>query len=317
MNTLPTERVFHVEADDRQRVYVRFGYEGVVGVQPRNGTQLTLTVSYTAGVVSPAYASPFAFEYLASPADAMIELRMDALLVPGQNPPPMSVLRDLARYPSVYDASAVFLGEFDFLVRRNFPELLFLSVWGEAAEERARGASLDNINALFVACLSESGEQVLTEADPNSPVTPQEIAEGQLTDTQRAIRGVIRNADDSYRVRFVTPVRSLILMTITARVASSWVASNVREQIIDAILAEFGEEAEGSRRGRNRPLYQRVYALLRAKITALSGEAADLTVHIDDPTALTTRPEMWRYVSEDSLTVTVETVNAAAPSWGG
>jgi hypothetical protein len=63
---------------------------------------------------------------------------MDALLIAGQNPMPMSVLRDLARYPSVYDNNAVFLGEFDFLVRRNFPTLQFLSVWNESAEEQAR-----------------------------------------------------------------------------------------------------------------------------------------------------------------------------------
>ncbi len=35
VNTFPDDRVFHIEADDRQRVYVRFGFDGVVGVQPR------------------------------------------------------------------------------------------------------------------------------------------------------------------------------------------------------------------------------------------------------------------------------------------
>lgn len=119
VNTAPDERVFHVEADDRQRTYVRFGFDGVVGVQPKDGAEITLTVFYTSGEVSPAYDSPFSFEYLGSPAESAIELRMDALLIAGQNPMPMSVLRDLARYPSVYDNNAVFLGEFDFLVRRN------------------------------------------------------------------------------------------------------------------------------------------------------------------------------------------------------
>lgn len=154
VNTAPDERVFHVEADDRQRTYVRFGFDGVVGVQPKDGAEITLTVFYTSGEVSPAYDSPFSFEYLGSPAESAIELRMDALLIAGQNPMPMSVLRDLARYPSVYDNNAVFLGEFDFLVRRNFPTLQFLSVWNESAEEQARGPAFDNINAIFVACLS-------------------------------------------------------------------------------------------------------------------------------------------------------------------
>jgi len=116
VNTAAGERVFHVEVDDRQQTYVRFGLDGVVGVQPLDGTEITVAVSYTAGAISPAYGSPFSFEYIGSPAEASLDLKMDALLQAGQNPLDMSVLRDLARYPSVYDDNAVFLGEFDYVV---------------------------------------------------------------------------------------------------------------------------------------------------------------------------------------------------------
>ena len=318
VNTAPDERVFHVEADDRQRTYVRFGFDGVVGVQPKDGAEITLTVFYTSGEVSPAYDSPFSFEYLGSPAESAIELRMDALLIAGQNPMPMSVLRDLARYPSVYDNNAVFLGEFDFLVRRNFPTLQFLSVWNESAEEQARGASLDNINALFVACLSaDGGEAVLAEEDAGAPVAPVKLAEEALTDTQRGIRAAIKAADNSYRVYFFTPVRSKIGMSISARVSTSYVATDVRQKIIEAVLAEFGQTAAASRRGRNRPLYKRVYELLRQKVPALTSGDADLTVSIDEPPSLALRPEMWRYVAADSLAVNVDTANIVTPTWGG
>lgn len=318
VNTLADERVFHVEADDCQRVYVRLGFDGVVGIQPADGKEITLSVFYTAGEVSIASGSPFSFEYLGSPADAAIELTMDALLLPGQNPPEMSVLRDLARYPSVYDHNAVFLGEFDFLVRRNFPTLRFLSVWNESAEEQARGPSLDNINTLFVACLSSAGiESVLTESNPSVPVQPAVIAQGSLTATQLEIHQAILSADNSYKVRFVTPVRSKITMTISARVSTSYIASDVQAKIIEAILTEFGETAAASRRGRSRPLYQRVYAMLRERVAALSSGNADLTVNIVEPASLLSRPEMWRYVAADSLAVTIESVNIVTPSWGG
>lgn len=318
VNTAPGDRVFHVEADDRQRVYVRLGFEGVVGVQPQQGAEIVVTVFYTAGEISPAYGSPFAFEYLASPAESVVDLSMDALLIPGQNPMSMSVLRDLSRYPSVYDSNAVFLGEFDFLVRRNFPTLKFLSVWNESAEERARGPSVENINTLFVACLSaEGGEADLTEDDPNSPVAPVTIADDQLTGTQRAIKAAILGADDSYRVRFVTPVRSMIRIAINARVSTSYIASDVRQKIADALLAEFGPGSAVARRGRQRPQYQRVYALLRQKVQALSDGEADLTVNIFEPTALLVRPEMWRYLDASTLSINVETANIVTPSWGG
>jgi len=318
VNTEAGERVFHVEADDRQQVYVRFGFDGVVGVQPHDGQHITLTVFTTAGEVSPSYDSPFSFEYLGSPLEAAIELRMDALLAAGQNPIPMSVLRDLARYPSVYDNNAVFLGEFDFLVRRKFPNLQFLSVWNESAEEQARGPSMDNINALYVACLSsEGGEQVLAEDDPNTPVAPARIANDTLTQTQRDIRAAILASDDSYRVYFVTPVRSKIRMTVRALVSTSYMASDVRQKIAEALLAEFGIHSATSRRGRQRPLYQRIYALLRQKVAALSDGEADLTVSIVEPESLLARPEMWRYLDADSLNVQVETANIVTPSWGG
>lgn len=318
VNTAPGEKVFHVEADDRQRVYVRFGYADVVGVQPANGEQITLRVSYCAGAITPTHGTPFSFDYLGSPSESSIELKMDAVVKPGQNPPSMSVLRDLARYPSAYDENAVFMGEFDFLVRSKFTTLRFLSVWNEAAEERARGASVDNINTLFVACLSEIGtEQVLTQPDPATPVQPAVIDETSLTDTQVAIRAAILAADDSYKIKFFTPVRSPIAMTINASVATSYVADDVRQKIREAILAEFGEVAAASRRGHNRPLYQRVYALLRNRIAALAGGGeADMTVSIAEPPAGAYRPEVWRYVSDASLTVNVTTVNIVVPSWG-
>ncbi len=317
VNIAPGDRVFHVEADDRQRVYVRFGFDGVVGVQPQDGETITLTVFYSAGEINPAAGSPFSFEYLNSPLEASIDLQMDALLLPGQNPPPMSVLRDLARYPSVYDSNAVFLGEFDFLTRRNFPTLRFLSVWNESTEERARGPSFDNINTLFVACLSSAGgESVLTENTSSEPVPPATIPPESLTSTQLAIKAAILAADDSYKVRFLTPVRSKIEMTINARVASSYIASDVRAKIREAIFVEFGEAAAASRRGRNRPLYQRVYELLRSKVAALSGGQADLIVNIQEPEGLVERPELWRYVAEESLVVTVSMINTTTPAWG-
>lgn len=317
VNTLPGERVFHVEVDDRQRVYVRLGYSGVVGVQPENGDVITIVVSRSFGDVAVESGTPFSFEYVSNPNESYVEMTMDSTLIAGSAPISTDVLRELAKYPSVYDENAVFLGEFDFLVRRKFPTLRFLSVWNESAEERARGASVDHINVLFVACLSSVGtEPVLHEIDAGNPVAPAQIDAAELTETQLAIKQAILAADDSYRVKFYTPVRSEIAMTINARVSTSYVASDVRQKIIDAILREFGEGAAASRRGRNRPLYRRIYDLLRSSIPALSGGEADLAVSVDELASVELRPEMWRYVSPASLIVTVETANIVIPSWG-
>lgn len=315
VNILADERVFHVETDDRQRVYVRFGQSGIVGVQPTDGQQITLNISRSIGIISPSAGSPFSFESILVPQEALIELALSSVLDKGQNPPDISTLRDLTRYPSVYDENAVYRGEFEFLVRRTYADTQFLSVWNEQIEELARGANVDNINTLFVACLSAGGtETVSTEANPGAPVAPTLIADNVLTATQLGIKNAILGADDSYKVKFYTPVRSKIVMSITATISTAYTASDIQTQIINQILAEFGVTAPASRRGASKPLYQRVYALLKATIPALSEGNADMQVAIT-AYAGAYRPELWRYVAADSLTVAVTTANITVASW--
>jgi hypothetical protein len=242
-------------------------------------------------------------------------MKITTLLAAGQNPPTMQTLRELARYPSVYNHNAVFLGEFDFLVRRHFPSLRFLSVWNEQVEESVRGMHLDNINALFVACLSESGaETVLEETATTGPVAPIEFTE--LTATMQQIKAKIEAADDSYRVRFYSAIKREIPVQVTATVASSYDESVVASQIRAAILERFGETAPQSRRGHSTPLYQQIYQLIRDKVPALSVGRADLRVAIDESALADPRPELWRYVSEASLQVGVTAGNVVTPYWG-
>ncbi|CAK0740665.1 conserved hypothetical protein [Gammaproteobacteria bacterium] len=310
VNVLPDDRIFHVEVDEHQRIYVRFGYRGIVGVQPLIRDRITLTIYYSAGENStPVAGSPFSFENILSPLESNISISLTDTITAGANPISLSVLRDLSRYPSVYNHDAVFLGEFDFLVRRNFPTLQFLSIWNETDEESARGSSLDNINTLFVACLSQyGGERVLPEG------TSERIIDADLTPTQVNIKQEILNADDSYRVKFVTPVRSPISMTISATVATSYVSTIIVSQIKEVLLSEFGQNSAFSRRGQANPLYQRVYSLLKEKVLALSGVNADLVVSIEN-TQQPFFPELWRYVDSSSLSVTVNTVNITVTAW--
>lgn len=315
-NTFPGERVYHVEADEQQRIYVRFGQDGVVGVQPEEGAAISVASYYSLGRIdSFAPGSPMAFDTMQAPTEAQIEMTLQDVLSNGENPPSMRALRELAKYPSIYNHNAVFLGEFDFLVRRHFPSLQFLSVWNEGVEERHRGMSVDNINALFVACLSTSGEEAVLSQSPGEAVAPYELTEENLTTTQRAIREKIHAADDSYRIRFFAAVRAPIPVSISATVASSYDEGVVSEQIRQVMLDEFGEQADQSRRGNSTPLYQQIYQILRQRVPALSVGRADLRVEMGDDIC-DSRPELWRYVSAGSLEVAVTAGNVTVPYWG-
>ncbi|MGP5563703.1 hypothetical protein [Vreelandella alkaliphila] len=316
-NVFPDDRVYHVEADDQQRIYVRFGQEGVAGVQLDEGTELTLTTTYSLGRIddfSPG--APMVFETMQAPVEAQVDMRLQAVLSNGDNPPSMRTLRELAKYPSIYNHNAVFLGEFEFLVRRHFPQLKFLSVWNEGIEEQHRGMSVDNINTLFIACLSaDNAEFVLSQA-ADEEVEPVEITEDELTITQRAIRDKIHYADDSYRVKFYSSIRAPIPVSIDATVATSYDVSMIEEQIRHVMLEQFGEQGIHSLRGNTMPLYQQVYQILRKRVPALNAGRSDLRVHIDAE-FIGARPELWRYVSPESLSVSATSGNINVPSWGG
>lgn len=313
VNATAGERIFHVEADDRQKIYVRLGYDGVVGVQPADGDELTLTVGYTAGAVTCTYGSPFAFETMQDPLESLVTMTMDQQLSAGADPISMSTMRDLAKYPSTYRTQAVFLGEFGLLVRANFPDLAFLSIWNERIEENARGASVENVNTLFVAVKSATGDEVVFE-DKTAPVP---VLEGFLTETQEAIKECIQEADNSYRVQFVTPIIQKISMTITATVPGSYSLSSIKAQIREAILEKYGQDSEAAQKGQNVPLKREVYSLLLEKITALSDGESDVDVEISGVSRSTVRPELWCFVDDDSLTVTVTQSSMVKRTWGG
>lgn len=286
VNTLAGERVFHLQSDADRRLLIEFGAEGMVGYPAEAGEVFTVFVTDTDGDITLAAGSSFVFEYSASPAEAAITMTLDEITSRGRAELDVPTLRTISKYPSIYDFSAVYLGNFDFLVRRNLSPFRFLSVWNEQVEETVRGPDLENINTLFVAAKKDGvDDAVLFEQ----------------------IKAIILKADDSYKVRNITVIEDEIPLDIVAKVHSVYDFEQVEQQIREQVLATYGRDSDFSKSGRNRVLYRRVYALLVANVPALQGERADLLVEVTD-TAINVPPEHYRYVSEDSLTVTIEPV---------
>ena len=301
------ERVFTLETDAQGGFFIKFGATGLAGYQPPNGTELTITVQRSLGDISLNTDSPFSFQYLVNPLDSKLTLTFDSIVTAGKNPFTLSQLRDLCKYPSIYNKSAVLNGNFEYLVRENFPELKFLSVWGEAIEEVNRGADLDNINTLFIAC-KKTTEATLTES--TNAVTPPEII-NSLSAVQKNIKTKVLAADNSYKIRFYKPIIVIIELTITAKVSFAYGAADVSAKVKALLISAFGIDAM---KGQKKILTKGVYELLRVNIAALMDVNSDLTVTIT-PHVESERPELWRYVTEDSLTVTVTNTVTSIPSW--
>jgi hypothetical protein len=306
LNIAPNERVFHVETDEYQRIFLRFGFAGTVGFQPPDGHVLTIRLMRCHGDVRPSVGSPFAFEYTYTPQHSLLGLSMSALQAPGQNPPDMAVLRDLARYPSVYDDSAVYLGEFDFLIMRNFPGLKFLSVWSETLEEKIRGPSLDNINALFIAIVNADDAE--TMADSHKTIGSQ-----NWTATQGAIARLISKADDSYKVRFIAAVPKPLGISVMATISANHDDAATRAQITQSLLAEYGQSAMRVRHGGFRPSHSEIHARLKKDVPALGDGFGDFKIDLDQSAY---SPETWLFATPDSVIVNVSKANLATAAWG-
>lgn len=294
-NVEADEFVYHVETDELRRLYVRFGYDGIVGYQPAVGDQFVIEIAECNGDVRPDVGSPFALQYTYTPQDSQIAAVMESLLESGAAPMDIATIREFSKYPSAYNDNAVYLGEFDRLVRKKVPGLRFLSVWNEQIEEAARGADIDNINRLFVAFQPADGDGVPS--------------------TQDRIAAAIKQADDGYSIRFVAMADAPIAVNIEAFVSAVNDAAAVTSQIRASVISEYGVDTPAARRGLVQPQHTRLYDRIRKNVAAVADSEADLRIVISLPTG-PQLPEQRRAVTESSLTVTVTTRTQTAGNWG-
>jgi hypothetical protein len=297
VNVQPGERVFHVETDPYRRLMARFGAAevsgAVSGFQPANGTVITFTLTECEGEVQLVAGERFTLDYIGSAAESLIDLTLASVESTGADPLSTDVLRLLTQYSAAFDHNAVYLGDFDFNLRRYLPGLEFLSVWNEQIEERVRGASVANINKLFVAF--------------KLPSQIDSVTIGQITDRIAAM-------DSSYKVQIVQRADVPVPMTVSARVSVVHDTGQVQAQIRDALLAEYGAGSWRVSKGGVDPFrVQDIYQLLRERVPALQDSISDLTVSFGaTPAPL---PEQFRFLSAGSLTVTITPVQQRVGLW--
>lgn len=278
------QQIFHLESDENRQISVVFGSNYVGGYQPSVGEVMQITVQATEGEVELSSGASFAFEHATTVAESGAKITLSAVLTPGADPMDIATLREVTSYPSLYDASAVYLGNFDFLLRRHLSPFRFLAVWNEQLEEKVRSASVDNINCLFVAAKKDG------------------VADATL---QEDIERVILAADNSYRVRWVVVQESEISVSITLQVPDVYDSAAIEQQAREIVLAQYGRDSAWAKRGLGRVLYRRITSLLQSGIQACQAEEADIQVTVQDTGTIL--PETYRYVSQNSLTISVET----------
>lgn len=284
VNVALGDKVFHLQSDEYRKLHIQFGAANTAGYQPSTGETFVVDVKETEGDITLPTTTLFSFEYTSSVYESGARLSLSEVISPGSAPMDIATMREVCSYPSTYDGNAVYLGNFDFLVRRNLSPFKFLSIWNEQREEEVRGATQENINTLFVAARKDGVLDSVLRAD---------------------ITAVMTKADDSYRIKHVPVMDVLIALDVEIYVQSVYDFEAVKQQAEDLLLKAYGEDSAWAKRGEATILYKEVYDLLTTNIQGLRDRDSDMKMSVGVE-ALETFPEQFRYVGPSSLKVTVE-----------
>lgn len=291
-------KVYAVESDEFRDIYVKFGMDGVIGVQPEVDDIITIEKTLTYGEINLDTKAPISFDYIENIEDSNLSMTFESIATQGSAPASLDTLRQLIRYPSIYDENAVYLGEFERLVKLKFPNLAFSAVWNEQREEEVRGANIDSVNAIFCSFVQE-GNAVMTEEAQKDAITK-----------------VIKTADSSYKIKFVAANESTINVNVTCYISSSFDAGVAQNEIKQTLLGIYGKEAihkAGTVSIKNKT----VTKLLTDSVTALDDSRSDIDVSVDLVSTETNNPEDFVYMTDESITVNIKSIDYSANIWGG
>lgn len=271
--------VYHIKCDENQTMSVMFGVDQLSGKQPAAGESLAISIYDTEGDISLSVGATFTFEYI-NDGDQFVVMTLNELTQAGAPPMGLVTIREVCSYPGIYNENAVYLSNFDFLIRKKVQSLTFLSVWNEAREEVIRGYSVDNINTLFVSTLRD-GTNIET--------------------LQAEIVAAIRAADDSYKIRFIPAVEIELPLVLTLTIPSTYDAASVLQAVRARVLESYGRMSAWARRGDAKILKKDLYDLFKKHIPALTQRLADISVDIGSTGEVL--PEQFRYVTDSSLQI--------------
>lgn len=302
MNTMAGDAVYTIFSDDFKSLVVMLGDSDRVGQTVQAGDQYEITITQSYGYVDITGLKQASLEQIFADNERYLNLyfKYGGLVRSGTDPLSVSQLRLLASYPSTYDQNAVFMGNFDMLVRSHFMSRFgYMAIWNETTHEKFYGASVDNINHLNLAVVA------------NNPAEQETLVND--------IRLLVAKADSllESRVRTMNVVDRPYQVTINAVLSGVHDTDNVKTQITELLLSRYGKgtisASHPNTDGFNR---QEIATLIRTNIPAFQDRISDFTVIGEDTTNNKIKPHEWLYVSRGSIHINISrTADAGNSLW--
>lgn len=299
MNVNAGDYAYTVVTDSLRRLFVQFGDSNRAGITASRGDKFTIGITETYGYVDVSRLKDASLVDVNSPDEQKLSLKFSPvkLLQSGTDPLNISQLRVLASYPALYDENAVYLGNFDFLVRKKFMSRChFISVWNENIQDRYYGATYEDINHLHLSVVAKNSAE-------------QSSIEGE-------IKAIIGMADNLYQDRVLTKAveEQVYSVTVSGLLATVHDLDTVKAQIKSLLVEKYGRTTlSASRWLLNGFNTQEMASLIRDNITAFQDRISDFKILVPSTTNL---PHQWVYVTGDSITVDLKrTADSVGSSW--
>lgn len=291
LNCPPGEYAFNVKTDSMRHMIIEFGDDLRCGRTVQANALLNFELIETDGKIDNSVLREASLQELMTADEGKIQLKFKTggLIRAGADPLSIEQLRLLSSYPT-HDDSDVFLGDFNYSVRKAFMSRCnYLNIWNEAVQERYYKATLDDINHLqlaFSAKNESESEQLATE-----------------------IKNYIGEIDSLYKDRVhqrEVEIRYFNL-EVNAKLASVHSVETVKEQIITLLLSKYGRDLLASSYfladGFNA---QEIAKTLKDNIVAFQDHISDFALVSDDLALDPIKPHQWTYMSKLSITVNIK-----------
>ena len=301
MNTAPGEYAYNLKTDSMRKMIAEFGDSERCGVTVQANTVISFELIETDGKIDTSKLREASLQEVSSARETKVQIKFTSggLVRAGTDPLSIEQLRLLSSYP-VHDESAVFLGEFDYNVRKVFMSRCnYLTVWNEATQDMYYTATLDDMNHLQAAFVAK---------DPSD-------TEQLKTDIVKYIGQIDSLYKDRVHIRQVS-TRAFKLQ-VNASLASVHNDEMVKEQIYTLLLERYGKETLASSYfladGFN---VQKISDAFKENIIAFQDNISDFTLVTDDLSANRIKPHQWVYMTRESITINIKrTANVGANLW--
>lgn len=302
MNALAGDAVYTIFSDDFKSLAIMLGDSERVGQTVQAGDTYEITITQSYGYVDINTLKQASLEQIYDDNERYLNLyfKYGGLVRSGAYPLSVSQLRLLASYPSTYDQNAVFMGNFDMLVRSHFMSRFgYMAIWNETTHEKFYGANVDNINHQNLAVVA------------NNPAEQDTLVND--------IRLLVAKADSLLegRVRVMSVAERPYHVTVNAVLSGVHDTDNVKTQVTELLLSRYGRgtisASHPNADGFNR---QEIATLIRTNIPAFQDRISDFTVIGEDTTTNKIKPHEWLYMSRDSIHINISrTADAGNSLW--